>query len=49
MPQVQRLIDYLEQSLLELESVAGLSKSITKPVAKRKAAVKPKSKARAKA
>ena len=45
MPQVQRLIDYLEQSLQELESVAGLSKSKTKPKSK----AKPKSKTRAKA
>jgi diacylglycerol O-acyltransferase len=59
MPQVQRLIDYMEQSLCELEEAAGLSvrgakrkaspTSKAKPKAKEKSKVKPKSKAKAKA
>ena len=36
MPQVQRLIDYMEQSLCELEDAAGLSSAVI-PKAKRKA------------
>ena len=48
MPQVQRLIDYMEQSLVELEEAAGLSEPKKTPVAKRKPAVKPKAKTRAK-
>ena len=42
MPQVQRLIDYMEQSLVELEEAAGISNS--KGSMKKKPAVKPKKK-----
>ncbi len=56
MPQVQRLIDYMEQSLVELEDVAGLSKpkarraagKMTSAKARPKAKPKPKAKPRAK-
>ena len=47
-PQVQRLIDYLEQSLVELEDAAGLAKPKTKLKAKPKAAARKKAPARAK-
>jgi len=48
LPQVQRLIDYMEQSLVELEDVAGLSGSGAKGKAKAKAKAKAKSKAKTK-
>ena len=54
-PQVQRLIDYMEDSLVELEDAAGLarpkreSKPEAKPKAKAKAKPKAKPKAKAKA
>jgi diacylglycerol O-acyltransferase len=44
MPHMQRLIDYMEQSLSELEDAAGLSSAAVKPKAKRKAKPKTKSK-----
>ncbi|MEP5764225.1 MAG: wax ester/triacylglycerol synthase family O-acyltransferase [Halieaceae bacterium] len=54
-PQAQRLIDYMEQSLLELEDAAGLikpgpktrPKTKAKPKAKAKAKARPKTKAKA--
>lgn len=52
MPQVQRLIDYMEQSLCELEDAAGLSvrgaKRKTTPRAKAKSKAQPKAKSKAK-
>jgi WS/DGAT/MGAT family acyltransferase len=54
LPQVQRFIDYLEDSLVELEEAAGIgtpadSKPVAKAGAKAKARAKPKAKAKAKA
>jgi diacylglycerol O-acyltransferase len=53
MPQVQRVIDYMEVALTDLEDAAGLAKPKTKPKttsqAKAKAKPKPKPKAKAKA
>ncbi|MFT5573789.1 MAG: diacylglycerol O-acyltransferase [Cryomorphaceae bacterium] len=46
MPQVQRLIDYMEEALVELEQAAGIS--TPKPAVKRKAAAKRKKKVSAK-
>ena len=46
-PQAQRLIDYMEQSLVELEDAAGLHKPMAKPKAKPKAKAKAKAKPRA--
>jgi WS/DGAT/MGAT family acyltransferase len=43
-PQVQRLIDYMEDALAELEEAAGLSSS---PTPKRKTTAKPRSSAKA--
>jgi len=52
MPQVQRLIDYMEQSLCELEEAAGLSirhkKRKATPRAKAKSKAKSKAKPKAK-
>ena len=50
-PQVQRLIDYMEDSLVELEDAAGLAtpKRESKPKAKAKPKAKPKSAARKRA
>ncbi|RLA49302.1 MAG: wax ester/triacylglycerol synthase family O-acyltransferase [Gammaproteobacteria bacterium] len=48
MPQVQRLIDYMEQSLVELEDAAGLDKPRARRVASKKTSPKPKAKAKAK-
>ena len=48
MPQVQRLIDYMEQSLVELEDVAGLSKPKARRAASKKTAAKASPKAKAK-
>jgi WS/DGAT/MGAT family acyltransferase len=47
-PQAQRLIDYMEQSLVELEDAAGLSKPKAKRGGKRKAPVKKKAPAKKK-
>jgi diacylglycerol O-acyltransferase / wax synthase len=47
-PQAQRLIDYMEQSLLELEDAAGLSKPAPKARTKPKPKTKAKTKAKAK-
>ncbi|MEH6636847.1 MAG: wax ester/triacylglycerol synthase family O-acyltransferase, partial [Halioglobus sp.] len=41
-PQVQRLIDYMEDSLVELEDAAGLTKPKRKPKSKSKPKAKPK-------
>jgi diacylglycerol O-acyltransferase / wax synthase len=49
MPQVQRLIDYMEQSLSELEEAAGLSIRPDKRKATPRTRVKPKAKPQAKA
>ncbi|MCB1731642.1 MAG: wax ester/triacylglycerol synthase family O-acyltransferase [Halieaceae bacterium] len=60
LPQVQRFIDYLEDSLVELEDAVGISsqparkaaagaKARSKPAAKSKATAKPQVKAKAKA
>jgi WS/DGAT/MGAT family acyltransferase len=49
MPQVQRLIDYMEESLVELEDVAGLSKPKAKRAIRKKAQVKTKPKPKPKA
>jgi hypothetical protein len=48
MPQVQRLIDYMEQSLCELEDAAGLSIIPAKRKAIPGAKAKPKTKSKAK-
>jgi diacylglycerol O-acyltransferase len=47
-PQAQRLIDYLEESLVQLEIAAGSVVPKTKPKSKTKVATKVKTKARAK-
>lgn len=44
MPQVQRLIDYMEESLVELEQAAGLAKPKAKRAKTKKTAVKRKTK-----
>ena len=49
MPHVQRLIDYMEESLAELEDVAGLSSTGGKRTAKKKAKAKLKPKSAPKA
>ena len=41
-PQVQRLIDYMEQSLVELEDAAGLAKPKAKMKSKAKQAARKK-------
>jgi hypothetical protein len=52
MPQVQRIIDYMEEALTELEDAAGLSsparKARPKPSAKARSKPKPKAKAKRK-
>lgn len=48
-PHAQRLIDYMEQSLVELEDAAGLTTAPVKRKAKAKAKPKAKAKAKAKA
>ena len=52
MPQVQRIIDYMEDALVELEDAAGLSntsdKPKTRPARKKAAKAKAKTKSRAK-
>ncbi len=48
-PDAQRLIDYMEQSLAELEDAAGLVKPAVKARAKPKTKTKPQAKAKAKA
>ena len=44
MPQVQRLIDYMDDSLVELEKAVGLSQTKTKSIAPKKAPIKAKTK-----
>ncbi|NNC98957.1 MAG: wax ester/triacylglycerol synthase family O-acyltransferase [Gammaproteobacteria bacterium] len=42
LPQVQRLIDYMDQSLIELEEAIGLAVQKPRPVARKRAPVKPR-------
>ena len=49
LPEVQRMIDYLEQALVELEEVAGLRTLKTKPIGRKKPASRAKSGANARA
>jgi diacylglycerol O-acyltransferase len=49
LPEVQRMIDYLEEALIELEEVAGLRNTGAKPAKAKKSAAKSKSKPGAKA
>ena len=46
LPQIQRMIDYLEDSLVELEDAAGISSAGAKPKAKTNPRAKPKLKAK---
>ena len=48
-PNVQRLIDYMEDSLAELEDAAGLSAPAKKAAPKKKAKARPRKKAKPKA
>ena len=48
LPQIQRMIDYLEDSLVELEDAAGISSAVSARQA-RTTSVRPKRKARARA
>lgn len=49
LPEVQRMIDYLEEALAELEEVAGLRTRKSKPIRRKKSAASVKAKSRAKA